>query len=162
MQVPQGYIRGQNIHGAPYDFRRAANEHGGRPNLCSFDYLNLNFNLFGWSCYLDIISFTLQGNTSAKWKDWLRRLLSGTIKPRWFLFATGKTRRSLMVRISTSLIFSDIKYYLFNNFNNISFNCSNCHSMGSIMMHYFLQQQTPAWKEKHIRWDESDNFFGEW
>ena len=22
----QGYIRGQNIHGAPYDFRRAANE----------------------------------------------------------------------------------------------------------------------------------------
>jgi len=24
--LPQGYIRGQNIHGAPYDFRRAANE----------------------------------------------------------------------------------------------------------------------------------------
>ena len=28
LQVPQGYNRGDNIHGAPYDFRRAANEHG--------------------------------------------------------------------------------------------------------------------------------------
>ena len=28
LQVPQGYNRGENIHGAPYDFRRAANEHG--------------------------------------------------------------------------------------------------------------------------------------
>ena len=27
-------------------------------------------------------------------------------------------------------------------------------SMGSIMMHYFLQQQTLAWKEKHIRCEE--------
>ena len=26
--------------------------------------------------------------------------------------------------------------------------------MGSIMMHYFLQQQTLAWKEKHIRCEE--------
>merc|ERR1719250_476703 len=25
--LPFGYIRGENIHGAPYDFRRAANEH---------------------------------------------------------------------------------------------------------------------------------------
>ena len=25
------------------------------------------------------------------------------------------------------------------------------HSMGSIMVHYFLQQQSPEWKEKHIR-----------
>ena len=24
----QGYVRGKNLHGAPYDFRRAANEHG--------------------------------------------------------------------------------------------------------------------------------------
>ena len=23
----KGYVRGENIHGAPYDFRRAANEH---------------------------------------------------------------------------------------------------------------------------------------
>ena len=26
--VGQGYVRGENLHGAPYDFRRAANEHG--------------------------------------------------------------------------------------------------------------------------------------
>ena len=26
--LPQGYERGVNIRGAPYDFRRAANEHG--------------------------------------------------------------------------------------------------------------------------------------
>ena len=26
--LPQGYVRGSNLHGAPYDFRRAANEHG--------------------------------------------------------------------------------------------------------------------------------------
>ena len=25
--LPFGYIRGENMHGAPYDFRKAANEH---------------------------------------------------------------------------------------------------------------------------------------
>jgi len=77
--VPQGYIRGQNIHGAPYDFRRAANEHG--------EY---------FSKVKGLIEETFERN--------------------------NQTQVVLV-----------------------------CHSMGSIMMHYFLQQQTPAWKEKHIR-----------
>jgi lysophospholipase-3 len=77
--VKQGYIRGENIHGAPYDFRRAANEHG--------EY------------------------------------------------------------------FSQVKGLIEETFerNNHTQVVLVCHSMGSIMMHYFLQQQTPAWREKHIR-----------
>jgi len=77
--VPQGYVRGANIHGAPYDFRRAANEHG--------DY---------FTKVKELIEETFDRNNETK-----------------------------VVLV--------------------------CHSMGSIMMHYFLQQQTLAWKEKHIR-----------
>jgi len=77
--VPQGYVRGENIHGAPYDFRRAANEHG--------EY---------FTQVKGLIEETFERNNEAQ-----------------------------VVLV--------------------------CHSMGSIMMHYFLQQQTSAWKEKHIR-----------
>jgi len=77
--VPQGYIRGENIHGAPYDFRRAANEHG-----------------------------------------------------EYFTQVKGLIEETFERNNQTQVVLV-------------------CHSMGSIMMHYFLQQQTPAWKEKHIR-----------
>jgi len=77
--VPQGYIRGENIHGAPYDFRRAANEHG-----------------------------------------------------EYFTQVKGLIEETFERNNETQVVLV-------------------CHSMGSIMMHYFLQQQSPAWKEKHIR-----------
>jgi len=77
--VPQGYTRGENIHGAPYDFRRAANEHG-----------------------------------------------------EYFTQVKGLIEETFERNNQTQVVLV-------------------CHSMGSIMMHYFLQQQTPAWKEKHIR-----------
>jgi len=77
--VPQGYNRGENIHGAPYDFRRAANEHG--------EYFK---------------------NVKALIEETFER-------------------------------------------NNETSVVLVCHSMGSIMMHYFLQQQTQAWKDKHVR-----------
>jgi len=77
--VPQGYIRGENMHGAPYDFRRAANEHG-----------------------------------------------------EYFTQVKGLIEETFERNNQTQVVLV-------------------CHSMGSIMMHYFLQQQTPAWKEKHIR-----------
>lgn len=77
--MPQGYTRGENIHGAPYDFRRAANEHG-----------------------------------------------------EYFTQVKGLIEETFERNNQTQVVLV-------------------CHSMGSIMMHYFLQQQTPAWKEKHIR-----------
>ena len=85
----------------------------------------------------------LQGNTSPKWKGWLRRLLSGTTRPRWFSFATGE------IQIHTKYTHFKDKY---KGGFGIGIVFDICHSMGSIMMHYFLQQQSPAWKEKHIRW----------
>jgi len=77
--LPFGYIRGENMHGAPYDFRKAANEHA--------DYFVSVKNLIE--------------TTYAK---------NGNIK---------------VLLVS--------------------------HSMGSIMMSYFLNHQTQAWKDKYIR-----------
>ena len=77
--LPFGYIRGENIHGAPYDFRRAANEHA--------DYFMR-----------------------------VRALIETT-------YANNGNTKVLLVS----------------------------HSMGSIMMSYFLNQQTQAWKDKYIR-----------
>eukprot|EP00092_Neocalanus_flemingeri_P104330 GFUD01133612.1.p1 GENE.GFUD01133612.1~~GFUD01133612.1.p1 ORF type:complete len:534 (+),score=122.31 GFUD01133612.1:70-1602(+) len=77
--LPFGYIRGENLHGAPYDFRKAANEHA--------EY-----------------------------------------------FAKVKT----LVE-STYSKNGNIKVLLVS------------HSMGSIMMSYFLNHQTQAWKDKYIR-----------
>jgi len=77
--LPFGYIRGENIHGAPYDFRRAANEH-------------------------------------AHYFMRVRALIETT-------YANNGNTKVLLVS----------------------------HSMGSIMMSYFLNQQTQAWKDKYIR-----------
>jgi len=77
--LPYGYVRGQNVHGAPYDFRKAANEH--------MDYFEKVKNLIE-------TTYTNNGN---------------------------------------------IKVLLVT------------HSMGSIMMSYFLNNQTQAWKDKYIR-----------
>jgi len=77
--LPMGYIRGENIHGAPYDFRRAANEHA--------DYFVR-----------------------------VKALIEST-------YAKNGNNKVLLVS----------------------------HSMGSIMMSYFLNHQTQAWKDKYIR-----------
>jgi len=77
--LPFGYIRGENLHGAPYDFRRAANEH-------------------------------------AEYFAKVKTLVETT-------YAKNGNVQVLLV----------------------------CHSMGSIMMSYFLNQQTQAWKDKYIR-----------
>ena len=53
LQVPQGYIRGENIHGAPYDFRRAANEHGQWPHHPML--LNCLKN-FEWICEVTLLT----------------------------------------------------------------------------------------------------------
>merc|ERR1740137_65413 len=77
--IPFGYIRGENLHGAPYDFRKAANEHT--------DYF---------------------------------------------------------VRVKTLIETTFVK-------NNNTQVLLVSHSMGSIMMSYFLNHQTQAWKDKYIR-----------
>lgn len=61
--VQEGYQRGVNVHGAPYDFRKAANEHGGlsisssRASCSSDEY-------FGKLKTLVEDTFAVNGNTS--------------------------------------------------------------------------------------------------
>ena len=74
--------------------------------------------------------------------------MSGTTRPRWFSFATGE------IQIHTKYTHFKDKY---KGGFGIGIVFGICHSMGSIMMHYFLQQQTQAWKEKHIRWGVLDD-----
>jgi len=76
--VKAGYVRGSTLLGAPYDFRKAANEQG----------------------------------------EYFRKL-------KLLVEESYKKEGRKVVLVS--------------------------HSMGSIMMHYFLQQQSQQWKEKHIR-----------
>ena len=107
--------------------------------------------------WVNIMIMIVQGSTSPKWKGWLRRLLSETMRLRWFLFATGKIQKQLQTKIQMQIEIQSkiqkLKIYILGMYMMIWLYATQIlFSMGSIMMHYFLQQQTSAWKEKHIRW----------
>ena len=95
--LPQGYIRGRNIHGAPYDFRRAANEHQEYfrklKNLIEETYAtNGNASVILMSHSMgSMMSLNFLNQQTKEWKDkYVRSLLS--ISGVW-----GGTARALKV-----------------------------------------------------------------
>ena len=70
-------------------------------SMVSKHYYEWSEQLWMNGTLVSIMIMIVQGNTSTKWRGWSRRLLRGTIRLRWFLFATGKiqTQREISIQI---------------------------------------------------------------